>query len=199
MESAGNLSLLFKAMFKDVLNRIDPSGKLRLSSVRVVPSFVLVQRGILEGVNLVCFTLGDPPEAIVAFRFDYSRAWEDILKSNIDVLHSADPMAIINSLLKEVGNIIVGPLSTRLSKVLGKETLPSVPFAVGSVEDLEKLLRMMGEKVLPVFEGTISDGHLGSIEVCVIPSRHLLHELNSNPEVRGRVRWYIKKIRGEGR
>lgn len=193
-----SLDILFRSVFEDVLNHVDPSGRLKLSSVRVVPSVLLIREGLLEGVNAVCFTLGNPPEAVVAFQFEgSSRAWEDILKGSkgLNLLYSADPRAFINSLLKEMGNIIVGPLSTRLSRVLGREVLPSVPFVIDNVSDLEKLLGLMGEGTLPVFRGTISDGHIGSIDVYIVPSKRLLRELTTDPRVAKRARGYIRKRR----
>ncbi|ASJ02573.1 hypothetical protein A3L09_04520 [Thermococcus profundus] len=201
MSLVGKLKLLFESLFEDVLTRIDPEGRLRLSSVRVVPSTTLVREALLEGINAVCFTLGNPPEVIIAFSFEgSSKVWEDLIKGGIgsDLLHSSDPTAFLSSLLKETGNIIVGPLSTRFSRALGREVLPSVPFTLNGVDNLEKLLQIMGEGPLPVFRGRISDGHVGSIQVYVIPSRRFLSELNERPEIVERARGHPRG-RGLGR
>lgn len=186
MEAVNEMRTILVMVLRDVLSKIDPSGRLVLDEFKVIFSSDLVIKGLLEGVNFVGFTIGDPPEMIVAFDFEQSfNVVGKLLKlGNCSILGPHNPRDFMNSFLTEVGNVIVGQFAGRLSRVLGEEILPSVPFSIKTVDQLERILSFLGMgSRLPIFTGIIKDDQESVIDVYIIPSMKFVEKVANHPEL----------------
>ncbi len=178
---------LIKKSLEESLARIDPTGKIKLSEFSVVPPSDLIIQGLLGGLHLVGFAIGDGPELIMALDFNNSSAavLSHILKlKKNEILEVCDVKELMESLFKEVGNIIAGQFAGRLSNFLGEGLLPSVPFLISSATQFERVLYCLGDGMrLPVFAGVI-EGETGDrIEVYIIPSPDFIKEIENNPSL----------------
>lgn len=176
---------LLEIALRESLAKIDPSGKMELSEFRVISSSDLVIEGLLEGVSLVGFAIGEGPELIMAFDFENSSAIVSrLLKlKKTGILETYDIRDLMESLLREMGNVIAGQFASRLSNIMGYDLLPSVPFPIKTVDQLERILNFLGGgKRLPVFVGLVHDDHGSNLDVYIIPSAGFIEKLAEHPE-----------------
>ncbi|ACS34030.1 chemotaxis protein CheC [Thermococcus gammatolerans] len=185
MKNVRLVGRLLERALRESLAKIDPTGKMELSEFRVISSSDLVIGGLLEGVNFVGFAIGDSPELIMAFDFENSSTIVSrLLKlKKTGILETYNIRELMESLLRELGNVIAGQFASRLSNSLGYELLPSVPFSIKTVDQLERVLNFLGGgKKLPVFVGLVYDEHGGCLEVYIIPSADFFEMLARYPE-----------------
>ncbi len=190
MVKADIMGSLFERALRDILVKIDPNGKIKLSKFKVICPRSMVIRALLEGVHLVGFGIGEEPELIMAFDFeDSSSVIARLLKLNkIETLEAYDIEEFIDSLLREMGNVIAGQFASWLSNFLGEDLLPSPPFSIKTVMQLERILfHMDSEMKVPVFVGVVNGDLEGRMKVYIIPSPDFIRKIESDPSIGRRL------------
>lgn len=181
---------LIKMSLEESLMRVDPTGKIKLSEFSVVSPSDLIIQGLLEGFHLVGFAIGDCPELIIAFDFeDSSSVIARLLKLNkIETLEAYNIEEFVDSLLREMGNVIAGQFASWLSNFLGEDLLPSPPFSIKTVTQLERILSHLdGGMGVPVFVGVVDGGMEGKMKVYIIPSPDFIKKIEGDPSIRRRL------------